>query len=246
MIFHANKYQRDNMIWLTPILFGGGGVRLLYLWLHPMVTRDGITYINFCQNWFEQGNEALPSFLQTQPALLFYLGKLLMHWGIPAESSLLLINLVAGILLLIPVYMIGRLIFQAHPENALWLTGFAAVMPKLVEYSCSQLRESLYFLFFALVFCFWGYAVQRIYLKWNAFFCGLSILCAMQCRYESLELLIFCFATLPLILWKKHNFRTALIGITFISIGIVMGITFFRCLPDMPDFWIIYRNRIGI
>ena len=126
------EYKKLLPLFILPLLMLGAlAVRLIYLAEAPMETRDGISYVNFTQQWFEMGQAAIPSFDRVPPPLFCYLGKTLMFSGIDAATALLIINMTCGVLLLIPAYLIGKNIYN-DPGAGLWFAGFAAVMPPLV------------------------------------------------------------------------------------------------------------------
>jgi membrane protein len=223
---------------------GALAVRLFYCWSHPMETRDGIGYIQFTQRWFEEGTAALPAFLQTQPPLFCYLSRALMFIGLSAEAATQLVNLSAGTLLLIPVYFAGKLLFN-DKRAGLWLGALSAVMPTLVKYSCERLREGLYFFFAFWVICFWLHAVKQSRPMQNAFLCGLCAVLSLLCRYEALELLVFCGIGLPAaIFFPDRAWKNALkAGFVFV-LGALLGVAVIRLLPGMPDILTIFVNRI--
>lgn len=209
-----------------------------------METRDGIGYILFTQQWFEEGGAALPDFLQTQPPLFCYLSRALMFTGLSAAAATQLINLTAGTLLLIPVYLTGKTLFD-DKHAGLWLGTFAAVMPPLVKYSCERLREGLYFFFAFWIICVWLYAVKQIRPALNAFLCGMLAVLSLLCRYEALELLVFCGITLPAAAFFPHfAWKKALKTGSMFALGALLGIIAIRLLPGMPDIFTIFMNRI--
>jgi hypothetical protein len=51
-------------------------MRLAYLAFHPMESRDGIYYIRLVEEWFRNGESAIPDFTRIPPPLYCYLSKI--------------------------------------------------------------------------------------------------------------------------------------------------------------------------
>ena len=235
-----NKQTLQFLLIITAAMI----LRVVYAVLHPIETRDGIWYINFTQKWFEAGDAALPVYETMSPPLYCYLGKNLMYCGLSAAEALLYINMICGILLLIPAYLIGRYIY--NDRNAgLWFAAFAAVMPPLVEYSCVRLREGLYLFLLFWIVCLWIMALKRINWKLNAFIGGCLCIPALYCRYEAWEMFPFMLLGLPLVmLFPNWKWKEALGSAGFVLLGIVVAGVIFYFLPGMPNIFNILFNRI--
>jgi len=209
-----------------------------------METRDGIGYIQFIQRWFDEGPAFFSAYLHIQPPLFCYLSRALMFSGLSAETATLLVNLTAGTLSLVPIYLTGKVLFR--DKNAgLWLCALAAVMPTLVKYSCERLREGLFFFFAFWIICVWFYAIKRIHLTLNSFCCGMIATLSLLCRYEALELLLFCGISLPVaVFFPNSDWKTALRAELTFAVGVLFGVILIRILPGMPDILFIFINRI--
>ena len=224
----------------------GFAARWIYICTHPMESRDGITYIEFIRDWYARGDAAIPDFLQTQPPLFCYLSRALMFCGLSAEAGSLTVNFVAGILLIIPVYFSGKLLFGGK-KPGLFLALLAAVMPVLVKYSCVRLREGLYFFFLFTTLNF------LLHVLWGkkelicAFLCGLFATTALLVRYEALEMLVFCGAGIFLCrFFPKPEWKKILFVLLLFLAGIAAGIAVIKLLPGMPDITAIFINRIKV
>ena len=230
---------------LSILMLGALAVRLIYLAEAPMETRDGISYVNFTQRWFESGRAALPSFDRTSPPLFCYLGRGMMFLGLSASTALLTINMTCGVLLLIPAYLIGKHIYDDR-NAGLWFAGFAAVMPPLVEFSCVRLRESLYLFLVFWIVSLWVMTIRcRCRGEWAAALCGASAVVATYCRYEALELLAFVALSLPIIgLFPKWQWRRATMIALAVAGGVIVAAAVMHWLPGMPDILRVFYNRI--
>ena len=219
-------------------------VRLIYLWGHPLESRDGIGYIRFVQDWYERGAAALPDFLSTKPPLFCYLSRSLMYLGVDVQSATLAVSLAAGVLVLIPIYISGRALWKERAA-AVWLCALASVLPVFVRYSCLRLREGLYLLSTFSVVCAWILAMKRIHMFRSAAVCGFLAVIALLCRYEAAELL-FCGAlTLPFAaLFPGWRWKAAGRMVLAYGAGVVFGIALILMLPGMPNMWAIYFNRV--
>lgn len=219
-------------------------VRLFYVYGHPLEARDGIYYIQFTQEWFTHGAAALPDHLSIKPPLYCYLARALMYLGVSASGATLCVNLAAGTLLMIPVYLSGRALWKER-SAAVWLCALAAVTPLFVKYSCLRLREGLYiFLAFSTV-CAWLLALKKIHMLRASAACAFLAVLNLCCRYEAAELLICAALTLP-IAALFPGWRWKLAGKTALAflIGAAIGAAVIVALPGMPNMLAIYFTRI--
>ena len=229
---------------LALLMFFALGVRLVYLYLHPLETRDGIYYIRFTQEWFEHGAAALPHHLSIQPPLYCYLSRALMFAGLDAAAATLAVNLTAGILLLIPVYVSGKVLWKKR-DVAAGLCLCAAVLPMLVAYSCMRLREGLYLFFVFSSLCAWFLSLRKVHMLRSSAACGFLAVLNILCRYEAWELLAICALTLPVAaLFPGWRWKDALKTSAAYFGGIAAGVTTIMLLPGMPNIIFIYFNRI--
>lgn len=229
---------------LLCIMLAALAIRLVHLYVCPMEDRDGIEYINFTQRWFEQGDAALPSFGNMKPPLFCYLGRTLMYFHASAETSLLVINMFCGVLMVVPAFLIGRTIYNDH-KAGLWFAGLTAVMPPLVVFSCTRIREGLY-LFFVFWFIWaWIMVVKRCREKFCATLCGVLSIFAVYCRYEAVELVVFAFLSLPIIgLFPNRQWRkTAWIWLCG-TCGMIAAAAVLWLLPGLPSIIQIFHSRI--
>ncbi|MCQ2377696.1 MAG: glycosyltransferase family 39 protein [Victivallaceae bacterium] len=241
----VRKEKLLNLCVLIATMLGALALRLTYLALHPLETRDGIGYVRFIEKLHAEGAAAFPDLLQTQPPLFVWLSWKLTDCGLDAATAAVSVNIAAGVLLLIPVYFAGKRLF-GEVKYGFMSSGIAAVMPLLVRFSCERLRESLYLLCAAIVLCCWLYAVTRVCAKRNFFFCGLFGVVAVFCRYEGLELLLLGAFALPSALLAKPRLKNFFFALLAFSVGVFVGYFVMRSLPGMPDIFVIFYNRVKI
>ena len=218
-------------------------VRLVYLHLNPLVSRDGIHYILFTREWFAHGSAALPSFARMPPPLFCYLGRALMYLGIDAACGLGIINMFFGVATLIPAYLIGRTLYDDR-KAGLWLAAFAAVAPPLVTFSCLKERECLYVFMLFWVVWLWTMVVREKQQMRSATGCGAAVIIAMYCRYEAIELLPFAILGLPLsVLIPSRQWKRSLQVLGCAAGGAVCALVVMLLLPGMPNIIRIFYNQ---
>ena len=241
------RLVHQELFWLALIIILAIALRLFFLVSHPLETRDGLSYIEQTRQLFVDGEmQKQDPYLQAPPVMYCYFSKSLMHLGLTAEQSTLLVNFLAGIMLLIPIWLSGKVLFNGDKREALFLTLLAAVFPKLVKYSCERLREGLFLFFSAWTFYLLFYVMLR---RKNtgvaAVFCGMSALLAMTCRYEALELVFFCFGsiTIGVFMNEKKVLPPIKCALLFLF-GLVIGFTFLNILPGFPNLIPTYLGRL--
>lgn len=227
------------------ILAGALILRLLALAGRPIIPRDGVFYLEFCEQWFAEGDPFVNAMRRKPPLLSLYLAVALMHCGLTAENALIGLNLAAGTCFLIPVYLIARILFR-DAAAGLAAAALAAVLPPLVEFSISPMRDILQ-LFFAAWALFGTLCALRkgSASPWGAFLSGASCVAAMQCRFEAFELLVLF--GLFLFFGRSQNREGG--GRPFLRLGlffagIAVAATLFEIAPGYPSIVAIYVERL--
>lgn len=219
-------------------------IRLIYLWGHPLESRDGIYYIEFTHEWFARGAAALPEHLSIKPPLYCYISRALMYTGLSAAEATLAVSLAAGVLLLIPVFVSGRILWKER-SAAIWLSTFAAVMPTLVRFSCLRLREGLYLMLAFSTVCAWILAIRKIHMLRTAAACAFLAMLNLMCRYEAAEILAVAAVTLPVTaLFPGWRWKMAVRMLFAFLIGTLLGAAVVATLPGMPNLFAVYFSRI--
>ena len=218
-------------------------VRIGYLSLHPMESRDGILYTNFVRQWFLLGDAAIPDYTRIPPPLYCYTSRLLMYFGITAEIATILVSMVSGVLLFIPLYFAGRIFWGRR--GAFWCGILGTVFPPLVRFSCSRLREGVYYLFVFSAFAFFFYAAKRIRPALNYALCGAMCVLAIFSRYEAFELLLVVPAGIMLCsFFSEKSLKSTLVNLLSFGAAVVLTSLLLNYLPGMPDIITIFWNRI--
>ena len=232
--------------WLALLMLAALAVRLVHWHVYPMESRDGIYYVQFLQHWFEAGNDGLPAFGRMPPPLFCYLGRALMYCHVSAATALLSINMLCGVLTVVPAYLIGRTIYD-DGRAGLWFAGFAAVMPPLVAFSCTRIRECLYlFCVFWFVWA-WIMTVKHRRERVCALLCGAISVIAMHCRYEAAELFLFALGSLPIAgLFPNWRWRRCGVIALCVLFGAVVTVSVMRLLPGMPDIFQIFYSQLRV
>ncbi len=247
MRFHVRKIVASEIFWLVLIMLLAVALRLIYLQNHPLETRDGIRYMAQTQQWFSDGTwQKQDPYLQSSPVLYCYLSKSLMHLGFSVERSTICVNFIAGIALLIPIWLAGKILFREEKADALLLTLFAAVCPKLIQYSCERLREGTFLFFSACVFCSCFYVIfceKRT--KLVTILCGTCTFLAVACRFEALELLFFCVCAICAVAgWREKKLLSSVQYASLFLAGLIIGFGIFAMLPGFPNIFTLYYTRL--
>lgn len=228
---------------LSALVFFAFLLRFLALQVNPLLSRDGIAYLEFSETWFSDGDAFIEGILRKPPLLFQYLVVSLMRCGMTAQTAGIAINLVVGSLTVIPVYFSGRAVFH-EKEAGVVCAILAAVLPPLVDFSISPMRDSLY-LFFAAWTLFALFHVLNVENPWHAFFCGATSIFAMQCRFEAFELPILCGAGLFFFfLLYMRSMKKALSALLSFVAGGMAALAFFEILPGYPSVFGAYLQRL--
>ena len=167
-----------------------------------------------------------------------------MYCRMSAATALLSINMLCGVLMVVPAYLIGKTVYDDR-KAGLWFAGFTAVMPPLVVFSCSRIREGLYLFFVFWIVWAWIMVEKRRRERVCAMLCGALSVAAVYCRYEAVELLVFAFVSLPIIgLFPKWQWRRAgWILLSFVC-GTAAAVMALGLLPGLPSIVQIFYSRI--
>lgn len=175
------------------VMCWGAFLRFFYLWRNPLISRDGLLYLNDYNHWLSDGLSR-----KNSPPLgrLFALGEAL---GMAPEKFVCMLNLLCGILLIGAVYGIVKALWKREAP-ALAAAFLVAVNEPLIRISGAVQRESIYLLAWALAL--WGICLacrgdeelsrrRRYALLIGSGFCAVL---GMLFRYEGLEMPLLCGA----------------------------------------------------
>lgn len=192
----------------------------------PIIDRDSVVYCMVAERWqqTDDANFAFREYIGSTPPGYIFLLKSGFDLGVPILQWGYWLGIVCSILLLIPLYLIGRMLDRHCGGEVLMIT--AALHPYFVRDSVTLLRETPCLLFYA-----WGiYALAKLYKthqwQWVVLVGGCSGI-GFLLRYEAVELLLllgFVCILLPKENW--HNKLRRLLVYQLIGICTFFTTTF--------------------
>ena len=172
---------------LLLILLLGFSLRLARCYLVDNFDEDGVSYIRMGQ-YFAQGEIKKAIEIRPEIPLLYtYLVGVGTEAGFSAEYSGKYINFIAGLFIILALFLIARNVF--NDKIALTAAFLGAVHPDFIEESTGIMRESLALCFMMFGLYFAMSAIKKFsWIKWcvAGLFTGL---CALT-RPEGMELLL--------------------------------------------------------
>jgi 4-amino-4-deoxy-L-arabinose transferase-like glycosyltransferase len=227
-------------------------VRVAKPFLVDRISKDGVLYVYMADD-IARGdlNEAFKRNNRIPPLYLFLMAGL-GRVGLESETAGVLISVVAGVLLIIPVFLMAEMIFGPRVAT---VSGFlAAVNPNLVNASSQVMRDSLFlfFLFCSLYLLFKALDGK----KWNLIFwsgAGFCSLLAAATRTEGFEMIgvALLAATVEAIVLLKHAnplsdlIRKRVAGLLCMClVYYAASLPFSMALEHTPSTWSCVDNRI--
>jgi 4-amino-4-deoxy-L-arabinose transferase-like glycosyltransferase len=185
---------------LASAILLAAAVRLYLFWQYHCISSDGLGYINAAQG-FLAGRiaEGLTSFYPpAYPVLIASLYPLVDDW----EAAGQLGSILAGVLVLLPLYVLCRRIYGE--DLALIACFLAASAPFLARYSVHVRSESLFIFFTTLALVLFHRGIERA--LWDRFFYGGLIAgVAYLVRPEAIGFLAIIPAMLGIRCWVKKD-----------------------------------------
>ena len=178
---------------------------LLSKWLEPVLSRDGVLYLEMVRCWKDSGSyeailAAIPDVVKI-PALPLFLIKILVDCGISPEIAGLGISMFSGSTLPLLVYLMAQEI-QSDKRVSLAASILMAFNPPMIELACEVQRDMIY-----IVFCGWSifFALKGLLRKlvWPWLPAGILGACAMLTRYETFEMIPILFLAFLIFGLKK-------------------------------------------
>ena len=183
--FSSHRRYIVALIVLLAIVF-----RLAYWYgVDPIIDRDSVLYCKVAGEWHQTGNPELAfrGYIGNTPPGYIFLLKTGLDLGVPVLLWGRVVGLACSVLLLMPLYLIGRF-FDRRWGGEVVLVA-AALHPYFVRDAVTLLREVPCLLVYA-----WGiYALCRVYqsLQWQwAVVVGVCSGIGFLLRYEAVELLL--------------------------------------------------------
>ena len=157
-------------------------IRLFVLAIDPMISRDGVNYLNMIQCWYnggnyeglkEQFNVIFAGVSSRIPPLHLFLSVELMRFGLSNYHATILLNLFFGCSLPFVGYRMAHVVFRQR-WKALVTGLFITIHPFLIHVSIQPQREAGYLFFSGIAILFALYAIIKHHTRGWAV-CGLSI-----------------------------------------------------------------------
>lgn len=214
MILKINQslfHKKDiDILFITAFcLLAGGIARIAYCIKYPLQPRDVFTYKTIIDNWEKIGSpEQLPYF----PLSLWFIKEFDSIFRIGTEKSGIIINMIAGMFIIIFAINISSLLFH-NRFISLFVGTMVASHPSLIHFSCTMLRENTYMLFSLLsLLSFMKYikGMFSVYLVFAGFFSSLAFLSRLE-GIEALPLYLIYLLFYSFCSKKRKNMKTVLL-----------------------------------
>lgn len=186
----ANIDKILNRRWLVigTLLFLALSFRAVRPFIVDRIATDGVLYVYMANDIAKGDIESAFRRNRRMPPLYLFMMAWLHNAGMYTETAGRLISIIAGVLLIIPVFLIAEMIFSTRLAA---MAGFlVAVNPSLIKSSAKVMRDSLFLtlLFFAVLFILKAMKSER----WNLHLWGLAGLFSslgVAVRTETVELI---------------------------------------------------------
>lgn len=241
------------MFWLVYITMLALVIRLVLLYLDPLLDRDSILYIQMAQSWHDSGSylgifNTFREELIWIPPLSLYFIKTLMNVGLSAEVSARILALFFGLSIPLIGYFLTKIVCRNNTIS-LCATLFFAVNPVLVQYSIEPNREVFYLVLggLSLLFICKGIRFQNWY---NWFLSGVFSSLSCLTRYEGLELPIYViiYFLVSVSILKQYDLVKAIRHIIFYYFGLVITLLLFsimiNTMHNLPWTYSQYLSRL--
>lgn len=241
------KYRHSAFLLLGLIFCLAVALRTARCFLTDRIDKDSVLYVNMAKDWVYKGKEHAfernPRIPPLYPSLMAAGEKA----GLGAELSGKAVSVLSGALLVIPVFMISRLLFT-NLSIALLSAFLCAVHPSLIRISEDVLRDSLFLLLSVAALACAVHAVdqlgRRSYLLWGLG--GLFAALATMTRSEGAEFFVAggFFLTCSLFIGKKH-FQQYFAGICLsFVIFLAVGLAAEKAIDKSSSSWSLIDPRI--
>lgn len=216
------KSDKILLLILSGLVILSAGISILALWLEPVISRDGILYLEFVKQWCERdlGIEILIRWIPVFPLLLI---KWLHCCGIPLESAAAGLNILLRSML--PLIGFGIVIeLCGQKKLAVASALLLAVHPSLTKLAIEPQRDMVYLFFSGLLILFFMLAFRRQ--KWYyAAAAGIAAAAALLSRTETLEIIPLTGLLMVIILIKERlHWKIHFQNMMFFAASVVIGL----------------------
>ncbi len=183
-----SRILRDRTIsWFLIIFVLAFGLRLARAMIDDNMDKDSVIYLWMAEAAASGDINGAVAYNQRMPPLYVAIMAAGEHAGVGAYNTGIIVSLVAGTLLLLPVFWIARML--ANDKIALFAALIVATHPYLVRISAEVMRDSLFLLLVFAGFAFAVAAAREISpFRWilPGIFAGLAVMT----RTEGVELIV--------------------------------------------------------
>lgn len=233
----AEDTQKSKRLWhwlLFAAVVTGIALRCLVLIIETDLGRDSVFYIGVAEKWAYGGwAEVLkPVRYFFIPPCMFWWMKIFIQAGVPSLTVAIMVNMVAGTVIIPLFYGIGKVLFDSRKAGVV-AAFLAAYNPRLVEYSTEVMRENFMLSGLAamLLFTVLGFRKNSLYFLGSGFFTVYSILSRME-ALEVLPLMFLCFVMLALL--RVYPLKKILLQMLYFVLGCVAGCIILYFLFGIP------------
>jgi len=190
LAFAVDLLLRRRVAAIAALFLLAFAVRAVKPFTTDRISKDGVLYVRMARDLSSGDTDAAFERNPRMPPLYVWMMAGMARSGMDAETAGRWISIVAGALLVVPVFLIAERIFGARSAAA--VSGFlVAFNPKLVSVSARVMRDSLFaFLLFAAL---WVLLKALDEERWRGLWlwlgCGVILLLSVAVRTEGVELL---------------------------------------------------------
>ncbi len=206
--------------WLLLIIVLALGLRVARACIDTGIDKDSVIYLWMAKEAASGNIEGAVSLNQRMPPLYIGLMALGEYAGIGAFNTGIAVSIIAGTLLLIPVFWLGKKLISER--IGLYAALLVAIHPYLLRLSAEIMRDSLFYLLLITAVAFAVKAAEKGVLWWIApgIFTGL----ATMTRTEGIEIIfaaIIWFLVGVYFAFKERNVKF-IIRRTFLSVSLLV------------------------
>lgn len=251
MSFHSTTFKNRILILLLAITSIALVLRTARYAIEHRLDKDSVGYIYMAENVAKgKINEAI--YLNPRmPPLYISLLALGEYSGIGAEATGVMVSMLAGTLILIPVFLLSRKIFG--DRVGLVSAFLVATHPYLIRLSTEVMRDSLFLflIFSAIAFAVYAADNAAVSRKWYiaGVFAGLATMTRSEGAFFIVAVLIWCLVETALQI-RKEGGRLLLkknAGLLICALAgfLLMTVPVERYLADTPSRWSVFDYRIS-
>ena len=247
-IFTSPRYWQI----LIMLLLLASALRITRNFIIQRISKDGVLYVRMAEH--VQNGERRTAFIENRrmPPLYILMITSMGQLGISLESAAMLISIIAGSLLIIPLFLVVRLFFGT--KIATFSGLLIAVHPSLVKISSTIMRDSLFLSLFVFAFCSLVFAIDKNRLIfWGIGGCFTAWATATRAEGFELMIAVVLWIIIDLIMKKRRDgklkidsvWRQSLAGpIIFILFFVITSLPILNAVKGTASSWNPIDKRI--